>query len=200
MAIRPQHDWEAIEREYRAAQLSVREIARQFSISHVAIIKRAKQDGWTQNLAARVKEAVTTKLVTSLVTITTAAATVEAVSDRVIQVAREHRSDIKTARDLVTVLMKELAEANDHLGEIEDAIVDETATDINGTRRSAMLRAVALPSRSTIIKNLSGALKDLIALERQAFGLDIDGPDSKDASDAAQLLMDGLARARASRG
>jgi DNA-binding Lrp family transcriptional regulator len=36
-------DWEAIEREYRAGQLSVREIARQQGLSHTAINKRAKR-------------------------------------------------------------------------------------------------------------------------------------------------------------
>ena len=39
-------DWEAIEREYRAGQLSVREIARQHDVSAPAIVKRAKRLGW----------------------------------------------------------------------------------------------------------------------------------------------------------
>ena len=39
-----------------------------------------------------------------------------------------------------------------------------------------MLRAVALPSRSAVIVNLSGALRTLVALERQAFALDAEVP------------------------
>ena len=42
---RPAIDWEKIEREYRAGQLSVVEIGRQHGISHTAINKRAKRDG-----------------------------------------------------------------------------------------------------------------------------------------------------------
>jgi predicted DNA-binding protein YlxM (UPF0122 family) len=44
-------DWEAIEREYRAGQLSVREIARQYAVSEGAIRKRAKAEGWERALA-----------------------------------------------------------------------------------------------------------------------------------------------------
>jgi hypothetical protein len=36
------HDWDAIEREYRAGQLSIKELARQHKLSDTAIHKRAK--------------------------------------------------------------------------------------------------------------------------------------------------------------
>jgi hypothetical protein len=39
-------DWERIEADYRAGLLSVREIAASQGVSHVAIAKRAKRDGW----------------------------------------------------------------------------------------------------------------------------------------------------------
>ena len=61
-------DWEAIEREYRAGQLSVREIARAHEISHVAISKRAKADGWERDLTEKVQKAVKQRVVTSAVT------------------------------------------------------------------------------------------------------------------------------------
>ena len=49
-------DWEAVEREYRAGQLSIREIGRLHGVSHTAIAKRARKEGWSQNLAARVRK------------------------------------------------------------------------------------------------------------------------------------------------
>ncbi|HEY4292069.1 GIY-YIG nuclease family protein [Luteibacter sp.] len=43
-------DWERIEADYRAGLLSVREIAAAQGVSHVAIGKRAKRDGWERSL------------------------------------------------------------------------------------------------------------------------------------------------------
>ena len=60
-------DWEAIEREYRAGQLTVVEIGRQHGLSHTAINKRAKRDGWTRNLAGRVRKEVSARLVSEKV-------------------------------------------------------------------------------------------------------------------------------------
>jgi ribose 1,5-bisphosphokinase PhnN len=42
-------DWKAIEREYRAGQLSVREIAKAHGISHTAIQKRPAREAWERN-------------------------------------------------------------------------------------------------------------------------------------------------------
>ena len=52
---RPPLDWEAIEREYRAGQLSVTEIGRQYGCSKTAIQQRAKKWAWTRNLTAAVQ-------------------------------------------------------------------------------------------------------------------------------------------------
>jgi hypothetical protein len=50
-----QPDWEAIERAYRAGLLSIREIASTQGITHGAINKRAKRDGWERNLKAKIQ-------------------------------------------------------------------------------------------------------------------------------------------------
>ena len=164
-------DWEAIEREYRAGQCSVAKIGRRFGISHPAILKRAKRDGWTRNLAAKVREAVTAKLVTSEVTGAAGQReTIEAAAARVVQVVREHRTSIGRAQRLVDALFGELEEATGNRDEIEEAIEAERrdedkgkrrAYDASSKRRAMMLRAVALPSRSAVIVNLSGALRTL---------------------------------------
>ncbi|CAI2464498.1 Uncharacterised protein [Serratia ficaria] len=48
-------DWEAIESAYRAGLMSVREIASQHGISHTAINKQAKKEGWERDLKAKIK-------------------------------------------------------------------------------------------------------------------------------------------------
>ena len=47
-------DWEKIEGDYRAGVKTLREIAEERGITHGAINKRAKRDGWTRDLTAKI--------------------------------------------------------------------------------------------------------------------------------------------------
>jgi hypothetical protein len=142
MANRKPLDWEAIEREYRAGQLSVVEIAAQHSVSRAAIQKRAKKNKWSRDLREKIKERVAAKLVAPEVAAATEAETVELAAARGVQIVREHRDSIGRAQRIVEKLF----------GELE-------------------LSEIALPAKSTVIGNLSNSLKTLIGLERQAFNL-----------------------------
>ena len=55
---KPTIDWEAVERDYRAGILSVREIGAKCGCTHTAINKRAKRDGWERERAACQQEPV----------------------------------------------------------------------------------------------------------------------------------------------
>ena len=155
---RPRADWEAIEREYRAGQLSVAEIARQHSISPPAIFKRARQQGWTRNYAERIREEVTARAVTDGVTGVTARETIELAAERGVQIVRDHRKLIGRGRSICERLFGELEEAG-------------TGDD-----------APSLKDKATAFGTVTGALKTLIGLERQAFNLgdegDGDNPDA----------------------
>ncbi|KAF0138393.1 MAG: putative phage-like protein, partial [Rhodospirillaceae bacterium] len=56
-------DWEAIEREYRADQISIRQIARQYEITDRAIRKRALAERWERDLTHKVAAKVRSDLV-----------------------------------------------------------------------------------------------------------------------------------------
>lgn len=189
------YDWEAIEREYRAGHLSVREIGKIHGLSHTAIQKRAKLHGWTQNLTKRVREAVATKLVASDVATTekNAEKAVEEVATRITQIVREHRRDIFEARQMVSTLVVELKESTVHRDDIEEAIENHKGA----RRRDRMLRAVNLSSRASVIVNLSSAMKNLIALERQAFSLDNPSDGGSAPTDPLQITDEMRAKALA---
>jgi hypothetical protein len=180
-------DWESVEREYRAGQLSVREIGRLHGVSHTAIAKCARKEGWTRDLAARVREEVATRLVSSEVA---AEQAVDDAATRVIALVREHRQDIRSARQLVATLVAELQDASDNISEIEDAI--EAEPDSN--RRRMMQKAVTLPARASVIASLSTALKNLVGLERQAFNMDSDTPTIKTAFTLPPEEFEAIAR------
>jgi hypothetical protein len=100
---------------------------------------------------------------------------------------REHRRDIRTGREAVSALVTELRNVTDDRNAIESAIEAETADDANARRRATMLRAVSLGSRASIAASLSVALKNLITIERHAFGLETGRADGSSDNSTAGL-------------
>ncbi|HGN0534259.1 TPA: hypothetical protein ACKRIS_003794 [Providencia stuartii] len=196
MAKRP--GWEAIESAYRAGVMSIREIASQYEITHQAISKRAKKEGWERDLKAKVKaraeNLVAKREVASLV------ATEKAISERqlieanaevIANVRMEHRGDIRRARELTNNLFDELsAECADvpalrKLGELMFSPDDNGRDKLNEIYHSI----ISLPERVKSAKALSETLKNLVGLERQAYGLD-DAQPNKTASQLSELMDD----------
>ena len=165
-------DWEAIEREYRAGQLSNAEIARQHGVTAAAITMRAKRNGWVKDLTNQVRERIRADLVNDGVKGVNAQEAIDMAARRGVEVVRSHRRDIASGRRLVNLLMGQLLDAANHREEIEEEILEETAGDRNPKRRISMLQAISLPRHAGALKDLSQALKNLIPLERQAFNLD----------------------------
>ena len=82
-------DWELIERDYRAGQFAVVEIGRQHGLSHTAINKRAKRDGWTRDLTDNVRKEVPARLASDEVSPEPERAAIEPAVARGVEVVRE---------------------------------------------------------------------------------------------------------------
>ncbi|WP_435930077.1 hypothetical protein [Dryocola sp. BD613] len=194
-------DWEAIESAYRAGLMSIREIASQHGITHSAINKRAKRDGWERDLKAKIKakaDALVSKREVSR-TVSTETATserilIEANAEVIATVRMEHRGDIRRARTLANSLFDELgAECADvgaleKLGELMLNPDDKGQDRLNEIYR----KVISMPGRVKSMKDLSDTLKTLIGLERQAYG--IEGPTGDDTTKKLSDLMDDLAK------
>lgn len=198
---RPQTDWEAIEKEYRAGMLSEAEIARQHKISRAAIQKRAKKNGWSRDLSEKVRQEISTRLVAEGLQVPRDAATVEQAAERGVALVREHRKDIGTARTVASTLLEELQSASLNVEELEDLILEHTEAPSGEAetkaqeaarlrKRDKMLAAIALPARAQTLNNLANALKTVIGLERQAFG--IDAPDGGKANEPPPDITPGM--------
>ena len=192
-------DWERIEQLYRAGLLSVREIAASSGVSHVAIQKRAKRDGWVRDLAAKIKakadSLVTRDTVTSVVTTeqaVTERGIVEANAQVIANIRIAHRTDIGRSRRLANKLLDELEGLTDNrdlfdrLGEL---LRDE---DDKGQdkRNDLYMKVIDLPARTKTMKELAETLKNLIALERQAYDVGAEKP----GDDRSQLTEEELDR------
>ena len=69
---------------------------------------------------------------------------------------------VDLGRALALRLLDELAATTAYIGDIEAAIIDETADDPDARRRQAMLRAVDLPRRAGILKDIATASRTLV--------------------------------------
>ncbi len=199
-------DWERIEIEYRAGILSLREIASLHSISHVAVNKRAKRDGWTRDLAAKIQAKadalVTKQAVTAEVTaemLVTERVVVEANAQAVAQVRIGHRADIRRTRSLCVELLSELEVATGErltaaaLGDLIEELQSPdglAVTPAMKRAREALDKVLSLPSRAASLKALSDSLKTLVTLEREAWGFGSDAQRPPDLLSDAQAGED----------
>jgi len=163
-------DWEAIEREYRAGQLSIREIARQHHITDGAIRKRAKRDGWKRNLAKKVREAVRERMVRREVRTQDASdeEIINHVAERAADVLVLHREDIASLRELETALIEELKDnpTKLYLAQYKGKIIKKTV-------------GLTASERAMAANNLANVQHKRIQLERQAYSID-GNPEEED--------------------
>lgn len=206
-------DWERIETDYRAGILSLREIAtKDGNVTEGAIRKKAKVQGWTRDLSAKIKakadDLVRKEEVRTQVRSETAAnerQAIEASAQAIAAVRLNHRGDIKRARELVIRMLEELElqtgklDEFDKLGELMYAPNENGIDKLNELYR----KVISLSGRVSNVKALSDALKNLIGLEREAWGLNdlpTEGAGAgRELSDVerATRLASILARARA---
>ena len=171
MATRKKTDWEAVERDYRATSLSLKELGIKHDCKPSAIANQAKRKGWQRDLTDAVKHATSARLIQATVAETVGAA-VEASSKSAAQAATDAvmaQAEINVR--LITSHRKRLSDLHD-LVETAKAKLEEVGVKLVDVREAAVfVQATA---------NLAGATKTLIEQERKAFGLDdADGKDNK---------------------
>lgn len=185
-------DWEKIELDYRAGVKTLRQIADEHGISHVSINKRAKRDDWVRDLSAKIKaksdNMVTKSLVTSEVTSEKRISEKQIVDDgatALTNIRLGQRKDIQRSRKIAMSLFDELehqvgienVENLEKLGELLRTDDDKGRDALN----DLYMKIISMPGRVKSMKDLSDTLKTLIALERQAFGLDDENNKPVDA-------------------
>lgn len=184
-------DWEAVSRDYRAGILSTRELGALYGVSHTAINKRAKAEGWERDLKAQIlakaEAEVSRRAVSTEVSKERQASerqVVEANADAIVRIRLSQRADIQRSRAIVMRLLDELEQQTGpdnaallaELGEVlrkEDEKGQDKLNDL-------YQKVISLPGRAKTMKDLGESLRVLVLLERQAFGLD--DPTGEDAA------------------
>lgn len=198
-----QTDWEAIERDYRAGMLSIREIAKVHDVSDTAIRKRAKAHGWLRDLTAKIKEKVRTDLVRGEVRTSdpqTEREIVEVAAATQVHVVRDHRASIKRMNALALQLLEELDHQTINRDLYFELGVMLRSEDDKGNdkRNDLYFKIISGAGRIDSMKKLAETLKILIGLERQAFNIsDVDEPAPPDAPVTNGQMAAGLAKVEA---
>ncbi len=182
-------DWEAIEREYRAGQLSVREIAARHGCNASTISRRAKRYGWERDLSDQVRQRAQAKAILGGES-GDDEEIVEAAAERGAEVINVHRRDIRDGRKTVEMMLAELrAECQQPgLAEMAEQHIEQSGS--GNAEAQAIRKAVSLPGRAGVMRDLSQSMQRLVALERQAYNLDDDG-GGESYEDQLKRLMDG---------
>lgn len=160
-----------VERDYRAGQLSNREIGRRHGRSEAWVRKVAKEKSWARDLAGAVRHRVRESLVREGVRANQCelagvepsdTAIVDEAAAIGVELVRSHRRDIAAVRKAATDLLDELGLR----GPPEE-------WQLSGAQGRLLLK---ITDRSRVASDLAAILARLIPLERQAFGLDEDRP------------------------
>jgi hypothetical protein len=176
-------DWERIEVDYRAGIKTLRDIAADHDISHVAITKRAKRDGWVRDLTAKIRakaaELVNRSLVNKSVTkekriLESEVITANAVNNATIEI--KQRNDVTFGRGVITSLIEELKEQIDSREELENLGEMMRNPDAHGNDKlnDHYMRVVSFAGRVDSAKKLADANKVQIELERRVYKIDTD--------------------------
>ena len=186
--VKVQPDWERIELDYRAGIKTLRQIADEHGITHGAINKRARRNGWERDLSGKINakaDALVSKALVSTPVSTESQIAerqvIEAAATAVADIRLAHRHDIRRARTLTNALLNELEQQTDPntlamLQELGELLRRE---DDNGTdrRNDLYTKVISLSERSKTMKTLADSLRVVVDMERTAFSMDKDqGP------------------------
>lgn len=165
---REQIDWEAVERDYRLGQLSVREIARRHEIEASTITRRAKKESWVRDFSEEVKARTRAGLV-----------------DIAKQQAQQHATDSNTAlRDGIEIAVEtNLRVLREHQAGIRgNAERLARLTEKFDTLADSAADLMDMTKAASSFESLVRAQKTLVALEREALNID-SGNEGGEAGD-----------------
>ena len=185
-------DWTAIERHYRANELSLNEIAKRYGVSRPGIQKRAEREGWVRDLSKKIDQATQNKVVVAVAKQQVAGelpvatkmaekAYVDAYSDASAAVDMDQRADVKRALSIQRSMLEELeqltrpefAERLEWLGKV----MDESGPTPSGGWKTDKINelyqyVISLGGRIKMAKELGAAHGVYLPLQRKMFKLD----------------------------
>ena len=192
-------DWEAVERDFRTAKFTLRELGEKHQVTHTTIGRRAEREGWSKDLQQAIRQATNAKLIAETVQqkCTTAqqdaTETVIAAAEINAHVILKHRAGLRRLGDVKDVLIDQIEQAAKNLPNLAELIEMVRQPDDNGVDKAndALRRAMSRSGLVDDLKKLAEIDERVRKGEREAFaiGADSDG-DENNPAEAMQKLLD----------
>lgn len=187
-------DWDAIQRDYGTNEFTFRELETKYGVFYSSIARKAKKDGWTQDLSIAIKQATNAKLTEQLVNniVNTSSQnvnnTVLAAAEVNSQVILGHRTGLKRITTIQQKLLDQIEQAASNLPDLADVIEMIRKPDDNGVDKvnDLMRKAMGRSSLVDDLKKLAEVDERVRKGEREAFNLNTDEKD-KDVDRSTKL-------------
>lgn len=192
-------DWEAVERDFRTAKFTLRELGEKHQVTHTTIGRRAEREGWSKDLQQAIRQATNAKLIAETVQQKCTTAQQDA-TEAVIAAAEinahvilKHRAGLRRLGDVKDVLIDQIEQAAKNLPNLAELIEMVRQPDDNGVDKAndALRRAMSRSGLVDDLKKLAEIDERVRKGEREAFaiGADSDG-DETNPAEAMQKLLD----------
>jgi DNA-binding MarR family transcriptional regulator len=185
MENRSKIDWESIETADCAGVIPLRQIAAMHGVTHGAINKRAKREGWIRDLAGKVDKRAKTILLSAIARAGIQTGIQKTVSKDLDTIAAEIRAEKRAVSEKKIVESAATLSAAvqiAHRGELAE--LRRQARELLEKLDEAEKNGATLKERIQMLCQLVGAYAQVIRLEREAYGID-KGDVMKDEKDRA---------------
>lgn len=188
-------DWKSVEREYRAGIKTLRTIAEEHGITHGAVNKKAKLEGWSRDLSGKIHAAAAEKVSKALVSSEvskvskiTEKQVVEANAEIIASADLINRKDVLLALDVSRSQLEEVATLCDpkfradleRLAEWMDQSAPGKPDRVNEIYRYV----ISLAGRVKLSKEIAAAHGVYIPMQRKILKLDEEGDRNQSNLDA----------------
>lgn len=166
-------DWETAKAEYEVGAATLRDIGARCNVSEAAIRKKAKAEGWTRDLTAKIRLATEAELVRRECALRTEPEIIRAASVTRAEISERQRARIAGLTDLADKMMKR----------VRDLKLDQEIGDM-------VTASIAIG----VLDKAATTTGKLIALERQTWNMDapVEAGDAK--TNACDDLMKRLVK------
>lgn len=179
-------DWDAVERDYRTSQMTLRELGEKHGCDHAAIARKAKREGWERDLTPAVRQATNAKLIEAAVNTAVTNGQQEvtnvvlAVAEVNTQVILKHRRGLQRLTHIQQTLLDQIEQAAAQLPDLAEVIEMVRQPDDNGIDKAndALRKAMSRSSLVDDLKKLAEIDEKVRKGEREAFSIPPIGADT----------------------